>query len=226
MIGNTRFTIPIKDNKFKSEDISIIILGSIIRPRTKTSGPTSLVKINSQQTVIDYQVQSIKQIFPKSEIILVTGFESYKVSNNKPDLVKIIENPFFESRGNAEEIRLALNIINNKTIIVIDGATIFSPEILIPLKIHGSSILVTQSKNDEDIGTPNNIGKLNLLSYGNDYAWTNIGIYHERELQLMTKFVANRTKNKYGYHEVVNYIVENSGKINVVELKEGFVSKI
>lgn len=226
MIGETRFTVPIKDSRFKSEDISIVLLGSIMRPRTKTIGPTSLIKINSQQTLLDYQVQSIRQIYPKSEIILVVGFEAAKVCNNKPDQVKIIENPFFESKGNAEEIRLALNIINNDTVMIIDGGTIFSPEILIPLKKHGSSILVTNNKILEDVGTPNNIGRLSMLSYGNDYTWTNIGIYQERELNLMSKFVANRSKNKYGYHEVVNYIADNSGKINVVELKTGYVSKI
>lgn len=226
MIGDTRFTISIKDNKFKSENTSVVLLASIMRPRTKTIGPTSLIRLNSQQTLLDYQVQSIKQIYPKSEIILVVGFEAAKVCHNKPNNVKIIENPFFESKGNAEEIRLALNIINNDTVIIIDGATVFSPEVLIPLKKHGSSILVSNTKSVEDVGTPNPIGKLNMLSYGNDYTWSNIGIFQEKELQLMTKFVANRSKNKYGYHEVVNYIADNSGKINVVEIKNGYLSKI
>lgn len=226
MIGNTRYSVPIKQNKFKSEDVSIILLASILRPRTKTVGPTSLIKINSQQTLLEYQVQSIRQVYPKSEIILVVGYEAQKVCQSRPDGIKIVENPFYESRGNAEEIRLALNIINNNTVIVIDGGTIFSSEVLVPLKKHGSSILVTESANSEELGTTNNSGRLRALGFGHPFVWSNIGIFQEKEVRLMTKFVANRTKNKYGYHEVVNYITDNSGKINIVESKTGYFSRI
>ena len=224
---NTRFITDIKHKNLKSEDISIVILSSVMQPRTKTVGPISLLQLNSKQNVMEHQAAALKIAFPKSEIILVSGYESHKISQSKPSHVKLIENPFYEERGNAEELRLALNIINNKTVIVIDGYTIFNPQAISLINGHSSSILTTESMvNSDNVGCYNNSGPLKILAFGHQNIWQNIGIFEERELQLIHKFVNVKSKNKYCFYEIVNHAVANGGIINVVNQKYGFVQRI
>lgn len=224
---NTRFITDIKQKNPKSENISIVILSSVMQPRTKTIGPISLLELNSKQNVMDHQIAALKIAYPKSEVILVCGYESHKISNLKPKGLKIIENPFFEERGNAEEIRLALNIVNNKTVMIIDGYTIFNPQAISLIDGHASSILIKETNDGKDnVGCYNDSGPLKILAYGHNNIWQNIGIFEERELTLIQKFVNIKSKNKYCYHEIINYVINNGGRINVVSQKFGFIQRI
>lgn len=218
------FIAPIK--RKKSSDLSVIILGSLSIHRSKTLGPMSMIPYRNEP-LIDIQIRSIREVFPLAEISLVAGYQSNQVINNRPYGVRIIENQLFDTTGNAEEIRLALNSTLNSRVLLIGGNVYFDPASLKQINNHSSCILVKDGQNlDSNLGTVNNIGKLEIISYGLKNRWCQIALLEEEELGIIKKFVARKDKSRYLFHEAINHTVSHGGRINVVRSSLGDIKTI
>ena len=74
----------------KSEKCSIIIPAAGMGRRMRSYGPKSLIKITTQKTIIQNQLEIIKDNFVNHEIILVCGFEAEKLMRNTPeDIIRL-----------------------------------------------------------------------------------------------------------------------------------------
>lgn len=225
MQHQSEFITPIKSRK-KSSDLSVIILSSLSIHRSKTLGAMSMIPINNQP-IINRQVSAIKTIFPLAEVSVVVGYHATQVINNKPDGVRIIENQLYENTGNAEEMRLALNATLNNRALIINGNVLFDAESLKQLSNHSSCILVNENGNkDSNLGTVNTAGKLEIISYGLKNKWCQLALLEENELSIIKKFVARKDRERYLFHEIVNYAITHGGKINVVKSTTGNIKTI
>lgn len=218
------FITPIK--RKKSSDLSVIILGSLNIHRSKTLGAMSMLPYRNEP-LIENQVRAIREVFPLSEISLVAGYQSTNVINNRPYGVRIIENQLYDSTGNAEEIRLALNSTLNNRVILVSGNVFFDAASLKQMNNHASCILVKEQGNERgDLGTMNNIGKLEIISYGLKNRWCQIALLEEEEIAIIRKFVSKKDKSRYLFHEVINHAVSHGGKINVVRSTVGDIKTL
>lgn len=213
------FLSPIKK---VSKELTVVILGALSVYRNKGAGPTSLINIDGQN--LSYrQACSIQSVYPLSEIFLTVGYYSSQVINNKPDNVRIIENQQYENSGHAEELRLTCNASLNSRYLIIDGDVLPSPSSLLSMNNHGSCILVKED-NSDDIGTTNTSGPLQILSYGLPNKWCKIVMLQEKEVDIMKKFISKRDKGRYFLHEILNYIINHGGNINVIKAKNDIES--
>jgi hypothetical protein len=206
------FLSPIKKT---SKELTVVILGALNVYRNKGAGPTSLINIDGQN--LSYkQAVTIKSVYPLSEIFLTVGYYANQVINNRPDNLRIIENQLYENSGHAEEIRLVSNASLNKKYLIMDGDILPDSKSLLSMNNHGSCILV-KNENSDDIGSANDSGGLQILSYGLPNKWCKIAMLQEKEVEIMKKFVSKRDKGRYFLHEVLNYIISHGGNINVVK---------
>ena len=159
----------------------------------KSYGALPLIKIYNQ-SLIERQINTIKDIFVNFEIILCTGYESTKtvsfVREKFSDInIRIVENQIHYNSNCCESARLCLNNTANDNIIICGGGVVLLPSQLSIIDFTHSSI-VTQSQIDDsnfEVGVIQNNGDFEQFSLGlkSEY-WTEI--VYLRGLKTINKF--------------------------------------
>ena len=68
----------LKENAVK-DYITVVLLGENHGHRMKSYGPIPLIKVD-KKTLLQKQIEAIKAVFPKYEIILCSGFDAKKTT--------------------------------------------------------------------------------------------------------------------------------------------------
>lgn len=221
-----RFTLPIKKIDTPNE-LTVIILGADVSPRKKAHGPKSLVALGTKWNVIETQLDSIKTVFPKADVILVTGFQSQNIVN-KNYQIRLINNPFYEDTSDVEQIRLALNATLSNKVLIIGGDIAFDAPAIMKIADYNSSILFDEINqvDDESVGVIHNNNVVESLSYSLPKKWLYTLYLEGKELEIMRKFVKNKELSKLLFFEAVNYIISAGGLIRAIPQRNGSMYKI
>lgn len=202
--------------KYSDINVSVLILAGAIGYRMKSYGPKSMLTIG-EKTVLDYQVESIKRVYPKSEIVIVIGFGAEKIVKNKPNGVRLVENQLYENTGELTQLRLGLNNITENNIIIINGDILFNDKAISIVSSKSSLLIDQQNKLPEsEIGAVVSENMVTNLSHGLDKNWCNICFVTGKELQHLRRFVNNRDKEKLFFFEAINYLIERNGKFSAL----------
>ena len=137
-----------KNKNFVKEHITVILLGENHGHRMKSYGPIPLIKVDTK-TLLQKQVDAIKSVFPRYEIILCSGFDARKtteyVKNNfKKDNIRIVENQLHYNSNCCESARLCLNNTMNTKILICSGNILLTPSYLSSIDYKKTSINVQQ----------------------------------------------------------------------------------
>ena len=225
---NSRFVAPSKQEDVEHlKDISVVILADEMGYRMKSYGPKCLIPTNSGNNILLDQVNVIKKIFHNHEIILLTGFQSDKVSKRRPSEIRIVENQLHEETNSVEGFRLCLNNCLTDRILVLDGDLIFNEEAIFNITRLGSSVLI-DSKNKMDpmeVGVTIDKNFVINFAYGLDTKWCKIVFLTGKELQLAKNF-CGKDRSKMYLFEMLNYIIENDGKIRWMEPEKFHLFKV
>lgn len=228
MNQNNRFTVPIKSKTNDSSNTTVLILASIPNDRMKTMPSVSLMMVDKQNNVIDIQVEAIRTVYPKSDIILVTGHDATQVIEHRPTCVRIVENQMYETRGENEELRLALNNSTTDNILIISGNCIFNANALQHLKNHASCTLIDKNNQiDKDsLGVISNNSRVENIAYGVMDKWCYITYLEAREVRIIKKFASAKNKANMCLFEAINYVTSHGGIINTVGQQNGYLRRI
>lgn len=100
-------------------------VGTRLYPFTKNT-PKCLVKVNSNETIIQRTVRLISEFDEKANITVVVGFERDQVIKLVPNC-RIIVNPFYKVTNSIASLWLAKDIfLNGNDLVVINGDIVFS----------------------------------------------------------------------------------------------------
>ena len=219
------------NQKIKIDDFfTIIILGENHGYRMKSYGPLPLIKIY-HQTLIERQINAIKETFINFEIILCTGYESTKTVNfireRFPDInIRPVENQIHYNSNCCESTRLCLNNTTNDNIIICGGGVLLLASQLSVIDFSHSTI-VTQNQIDDsnfEVGVIQNNGNFEQFSLGvrHEY-WTEI--VYLRGLKTINKFsniISNvEYKNRFLF-EAINEL----SKTTMIKVQENTIQPI
>jgi len=224
----TRFITTTKVPPSDSARYTVVLLSSLPIGKSMYGTPVSLYPINSKETVLDIQYQAIKTVFPKSDIYIITGFNTLQVVNRRPLGLRVLENQNYEHGGEVEELRLGLNIINTPSIITISGNMIFNDEALNQIRTKHSSILVDSTiENDNIVGTITDNAKLENISFGIPNKWCGISHFTGKELESLKSLANIKSKANLCMFELINTLVHNrNGIIYTINHIAGYIKRI
>ena len=224
---SSRFIAPTRPSKV-SIGTSIIILGGCIPFKMKGYGPKVLLSIDNHQLLAN-NIKHIRGAFPnKHEIILTVGFKADSIIKQKPDGIRIVENQLYETTNIAEELRLAINNVIHHNILIMCGDIIFNLETIKDVVKQGSNVIVdtNQMLSKDSVGITSNNGFVTSFSYGLTNKWSGIAYLEKEESTLLRKIAQNRNKNKCFVFELLNWVVNNKGKIRQYTPKDMKIVKI
>ena len=179
----------------------------------KSIGPKALLPINTKQTVLDKQIQSIKSINRRNKIYLATGFHHNKISKiiHKYKNVNIINEKEYDKYNQCKHI---LNFIKytdvSEDVFVINNGILFKKECFVPLKKHNKSTIyfLDKPKDNFNIGSESENSK--YLFYDLSRKWSECVFLTKECLQNIQKANQQSDISNYFLFEAINMIYENT----------------
>lgn len=202
-------------------DLTIIIPAAGVGRRMKSHGAKPLIEISSTETVINRQINIFKKQYPKSEIIVVVGFQADKIIKHLPLGIKIIENELYEETNVVRSIGMALRIASNPNILIVYGDLVFNIATLNNLTSNNSAVIIDSHGqiDSEEVGLTIIDENVTYFSYNLDIKWGQIAFITGYELDLFKTIVCNKEKRKLHTFEIFNTIIEAGGRFKAIEPK-------
>jgi hypothetical protein len=228
MNADYRFTVPTRPKQNDSSNTTAIVLASIPNERMKTMPPVSLMMVDNQHNVLDLQIEAIRMVFPKCEIALVVGHDAQQVIDRKPHGVRVIENQSYDTAGETEELRLAINNCTTDNILFINGSCVFNSAALQHLRNRSSCTLVdkTNQIDKDSVGVISHNDRVENIAYGVQDKWCYMTYLEHREHMILKKFVSIKNRANLCAFEGINYVLNHGGIIYSVGQTNGFLRKI
>ena len=204
------------------EEVSIIIPAAGMGRRMKSYGPKPLIKIGNS-TIIKNQINLLKTYITNTTIILVCGFKSEILMSETPEHILKVENEGYKETNVARSIGIGLRVIGDcSKVMVVYGDLVFNSETLKNISFKESSVIVTsQEMGEEEVGCIiDKKNKLTNLMYDLPNKWGQIGIFVDKELNLLKQLCWDKKNNtKFGF-EIINQIIDKGGSFKCIQNKD------
>lgn len=217
-----------KTNKTPPYDVIIPTAGA--GHRMKCYGPKSLITTGNNTTILQRQLNMIKEhLHCNPQIIVVTGFQSSKVMNSISNKIVCIENPDYDTNNVARSIGMGLRASTTDHVIIMYGDLVFN-QYAITFPIADVSTMVIDSHNptmtDNEVGCVVQNGYIEQMSYGLPEKWAQIVLLTGKELELARNICWNTNNyNSFGF-EVLNKIIEAGGKFKAYKPRKMKINDI
>lgn len=203
--------------KKNGSNLSTIILAAGIGRKMKPIIAKSLCSLDATTTLLDKQIETVRRVYPKSEIILVTGFNSDKVISRAPKDVKIVENETYLDNCTSRSLELALRVSSYSNLLLVHGDIAFNENAIRSVVQKGSTILIEsagQISNDKIGVHLKESGLVDNFSYGQIKKWGQLAYVSNGETRLLKKFCNDRRSYLF---EVLNKVINAGGHIAATE---------
>ena len=141
MGNNTRFVTSIKSRNGKNT--TAVILSAGVGYRMKSYGPKCLLKTDLGKSILEHQIETVSLCLPKSDIIVVLGFECDKAIKVLDKRSRVVENQLYEETNTAESLRLALNNGVRDSVLIMHGDLKFFKKSFFSVILENHLLLLT-----------------------------------------------------------------------------------
>ena len=152
-------------------------------------------------------------------IILIVGFQAYRVINQTPQDIIKIENERFEETNVCHSIGIGLKAATTNRVLIIYGDVVMNKNALDTKLNKGSSLIIDSSgtMTSNEIGcTINKSGYIEQLLYDLPNKWAQIGFFVDKELEMLKQITWNPENERHYGFEAINEIINDGGKFRAV----------
>lgn len=202
-----------------ADKLSIVIPAAGMGRRMKSYGPKSLLDLGNGQTVLGRQLEILRRVHPRADVVLVVGYLADKVAQAATPDVRIVENENYYDTGVARSIELGIRACATGRVLVVYGDLVFNEEAVDGFDLRRSSVLVDsrQGVREYEVGTNIVDGAVTTFSYGLPVRWAHIAYLTGRELALFQNSFVVRERRRYFGYEILNEVVDRGGRLTAQE---------
>jgi CTP:molybdopterin cytidylyltransferase MocA len=200
-------------------ELSIIIPAAGTGRRMKSYGPKPMIDLPGGETVLGRQIRVLRTVFPKSDLVVVVGYEADRVMRSLPPGVRAVENESYETTGVARSLGMGLRVALHRRILIVYGDLVFTAPAVSWAASAGPSVLLDShgQMDSEEIGATVVGGFVTSFNYGLPAKWGQVALLAGRELDLFKRFVwSEDTRRHFGF-EALNSVIDAGGRIRAVE---------
>jgi choline kinase len=203
-----------KPETISDKELTVIILNATIGK--VISKPRSNISFNDGETLLTKQVQTIRKIAPRSELIVVTGEKCDEVySAHKKLEIKYVENERYYETNTMRSLAVGLLATVNKNVLVMHGDLLFDQDSLVSILQNESMALVGKQLLDHKVGIISDNGLISNISFGLPQKWAQIVLFTNRELESLRVLAADNNKWNWYIWEAIHNIVHKNGEFKV-----------
>jgi choline kinase len=206
----------------KVRDLTVIVPAAGVGRRMKSYGVKALVELSLRETIISRQIRIIRSVFPKADIVVVTGYEVERLMRALPHGVKVVENERYEETNVIRSISMGLRVASYPNVLIVYSDLVFNKEAVSWANTNGSGVLIDSRHQfgDDEVGTMIVDGRVTNFSFGLPVKWGQIAYLTGRELELFRRIASQSDKRRHFGHEVLNSVIDAGGRIRAIEPRD------
>lgn len=214
-----------RTKKMSQEIFTYVLIHDFAGRKIKNTNAANIEDIRKTIKSIDFQIEEINSINKQKEIIICLGFASHYIikhiqSKHINKNVKIIENSSFLESNSCESLRVILNCITGKRIVIINGCNNVNKKIISRVRDNNCYAVVSKKRNNIDnIGVNISHGnKIEYFSFGGCQEWKNCLLLFSKPTinTLKKKLNSGEYKNKIIF-EILNDLIEDHASIQAIQ---------
>lgn len=177
------------------------------------------------KTLLEYQIITLLEIFPKGELFVVVGHEGDRILKNfyKKYPIRFLTNDLYLNSNIAYALKLAVEASFRKSLLVVHPNVVFDRS-LQKILSKKSTAVVGNGRSDQ-VGVFLN-KSITGFSYSFEKKWSNIVCLTGRECDLCKDLVRDDKHNNLFDFEILNKIIERGGEIFAEEINTKVVEGI
>jgi CTP:phosphocholine cytidylyltransferase-like protein len=197
--------------------MNIIILGDKYQKGMKSKGCVGLIKYNNRSIILDNQYHTLKNIFPKSNIVYVYGFDGKRFINfiKKHDYdISLIYNENFDKFNSAYSLLVAKKFLDSETLIV-SGNTLIKASLFSAFHEKDKShIFVSKNEKVSNIGCVLTKNTVENISFDLSNTLYDMFFLSRTDSILVSNLLSQNKYNNYFIFEIFNKLIELGSKVN------------
>lgn len=204
-----------------NKEFSIIIPAAGMGKRMKSYGSKGLI-ILGETTILGRQLDILQDLYPKSDIVVVTGYQHERVVKYVNDWkerrivgskeIKIVENKRYEETNVAKTIGMATEFCNKEDYLIVYSDLVFNKETLSEIDFTESGVLLdtTNNFNEDEIGvlTSHDFSEIKRFCYGVEIKWSQIAFLLKNDMELFLELLDNNSRDKFFTFEIFNLMLD------------------
>lgn len=221
--------------KLFNKEISVVILAAGFGLRLKNNKPKALVAVESEKSILDYQVEKLTKYIPTDNISVVVGYKKELVMEQHPEL-SFVYNEEYSSTNTAKSLLRALKKVKSGDVLWLNGDVIFDektiPKIINKASLTNKSCVLVDNKRcgEEEVKySIDEDGCINLISKeikNPKGEALGINLVVEKDLPLLVKHLGLVDNNDYFERGVENMIRVEGAKFVPVNTNGLFCAEI
>lgn len=213
---DTRCTVPAKSTTVNNS-LTVIIASAGIGKRMKSKGTKSLLTINGGTTILEQQIKNIWKVYPKADIIVVIGFQAYKLRSAFRGVqpIRFVYNPSYEINNVMYSVSLGIDCSISSNLLVMHGDIVFNTQTIADMCGPTSKILVLPESHqsvEQEIGVIVQGNMVTNLAYGLPRVWGQMVYVTGKESRHFEKIAFNHEiSSNWFLFEGINNVISSGG---------------
>lgn len=210
--------------------INAIILIPEITKGMKSVGSKSLLDIKKKVSVLEYQVQSLKNIDKNIKITVCTGFESEKIVSavEQYQNIDVIYNPRYKLTNQGYSIKLYLEQYSStKDLLILNSGVLIKNKCINKTMLSNKSKIFVLNKEKENF----NLGcskesKLEYIFYDLPEIWSECVYLNDEALTKLRHMFTNSNVDQMYLFEIINEIIHKDTIVEKEYIDKKSIMKI
>lgn len=194
--------------------MNIIIVADKYQKRMKSKGCVGLIKYLNKN-ILSHQYQILQNVFPKSNIVYIYGFDNKRLINyidkkkqkQEYKYLQLIYNSQYDTYNNAYSLYLAKNFLNDDCIIFF-GDNIIKSSTFKDFKITQESQVFIDNNSKNKIGCIINNNQIYNISYDLDNILSEIYFISKSQITLFKNLISDNNNYNYFIFEIINKMID------------------
>lgn len=194
--------------------MNIIIVADKYQKRMKSKGCVGLIKYLNKN-ILSHQYQILQNVFPKSNIFYIYGFDNKRLINyidkkkqkQEYKYLQLIYNSQYDTYNNAYSLYLAKNFLNDDCIIFF-GDNIIKSSTFKDFKITQESQVFIDNNSKNKIGCIINNNQIYNISYDLDNILSEIYFISKSQITLFKNLISDNNNYNYFIFEIINKMID------------------
>ena len=214
----------------KNAELSVVIPAAGIGSRMRYKEPKALLNLSEDVTIVERQLETIWQIYPKADILMVIGYKADKIRDQlKRYPVRFIYNPIHESTNVTFSISLGLQAAISSECLIVYGDLVFNEHAINTITDGNSKLLVDSNghMNDDEVGVIiDEKNHISNLSFGLTKKWCQIAYLRGKELEIFKRSCYKDSTSRWFGYETLNDVINEGGILESYTIQSSIVFDI
>ncbi|WP_197542933.1 phosphocholine cytidylyltransferase family protein [Methanobacterium formicicum] len=220
----------LKNINYGGDNIKVVILAAGFGSRLGENIPKAIVKINEDMTILDLQLENLKQIIELDDVTVVVGYKKDIIQKKYPFL-SYIDNENYSTTNTSKSLLLALEEMNDYDVLWINGDVVFDADILRLIQQNKSKNLICVNKyqvSEEEVKyTVDNEGYIKNLSKSVEGVGEAVGInfIKKEDIKILISCLKECNNNDY-FEKGIEFAMKKGIKFWPLDIENNYCVEI